>query len=72
MVDCMDEEHDFVVYKGRDNLIPAMEQPAMTLDEATKAVEPGATSIVPPTDLEPEATGVIKPAAREPSNPETT
>jgi hypothetical protein len=40
-LDCMDEEHDFDVYMGRNPMIPGITQPAITLDESRGAVIPG-------------------------------
>jgi len=56
-LDCMDEEHDFDVYKGRSNILPGIEQPAITLGESTGAVVQGDRSGEPSEPTEQEDTG---------------
>jgi serine-aspartate repeat-containing protein C/D/E len=52
-LDCMDEEHDFDVYMGRSNILPGIEQPAITLGESTRAVVQGERSGEPTAAIEP-------------------
>jgi len=61
-LDCMDEEHDFDVYMGRDYLVPGITQPAITLDESRGAVVPGSGE--PTKAIEPDLGGddPIRPA----------
>ena len=40
-LDCQDEEQDFDVYMGRNNLVPGITQPATSLDDSRGAVVPG-------------------------------
>ena len=56
-LDCMDEEQDFDVYKGRSNILPGIEQPAITLDDTSGAVVQGERSGEPSGATEPDIGG---------------
>ena len=56
-LDCMDEEHDFDVYMGRSNILPGIEQPAITLGESTGAVVQGDRSGEPSEPTEQDIGG---------------
>jgi protocatechuate 3,4-dioxygenase beta subunit len=60
-LDCMDEQHDFDVYKGRSNILPGIEQPAITIGDTSGAVVEGDRSGEPSEPTEPEDTGGREP-----------
>jgi len=68
-LDCMDEEHDFDVYMGRNPMIPGITQPAITLDDSRGAVVPGAISVEPSEPTEPVLRGDEE-EGRQPAAPE--
>ena len=68
-LDCMDEEHDFDVYMGRSNILPGIEQPAITLGESTGAVVQGDRSGEPSEPTEQDIGGDEE-EGRQPSTPE--
>ena len=68
-LDCMDEEHDFAVYKGRNPMVPGIAQPAISLDDSRGAVVPGEMS-EEPSASEKNMRGDEPPAARPSTNPE--
>ena len=72
-LDCMDEEHNFDVYKGRNPTVPGIAQPAISLDDSRSAIDPGAGAIsVEPSAAEKDMGGDEPPAARPSTNPEIT
>ena len=56
-LDCQDEEQDFDVYKGRSNVLPGIEQPAVTLSDSSGAVVQGERSDGPSETTEPDIGG---------------
>ena len=56
-LDCMDEQHDFDVYMGRSNILPGLEQPAITIGDSSGAVVEGDRSDGPSETPEQEDTG---------------
>ena len=68
-LDCMDEEHNFDVYMGRNPMVPGIAQPAISLDDSRGAVVPGAMSDEP-SAAEKDTRSDEPPAARPSTNPE--
>ena len=60
-LDCMDEQHDFDVYMGRSNILPGLEQPAITIGDSSGAVVEGDRSDGPSETPEQEDTGGREP-----------